>query len=139
VTIRLPLLTRLFPLVFSGLIGAFALLVGSTTVAAIMAGLIVVGAPLTFRARLSADAGGITIVNLRTCRIPWSDVAGFSTGSPRFPGGAGNYLFVRRLSGPPVCAYALTTGGVRMVGAYSYRQLDEFAEELERRRSFAAA
>jgi hypothetical protein len=71
------------------LLGTLVLVVASTsaalhearTLAFLLVALAVVAEYLIRRPRLSADAGGLTVVNLvRTTRIPWGDVAG--TGAP---------------------------------------------------------
>jgi hypothetical protein len=65
---------------------------------------VVVVAYLARRPRLSADARGITVVNLlRTIRIRWTEVAGFGVGSA----GAESCVAVRRRDGTAVGAWVL--------------------------------
>jgi hypothetical protein len=102
---------------------------GSETAAAILAGVLVVLLPVNLRMRLSADAGGVTVVNFVSHRIPWSDVAGFEIGSPRHT--IRTLLGVRCVSGRTVWSWAVGTRGVRGVAGYNWSQLDTFVTELE--------
>jgi hypothetical protein len=79
------------------------------------------------RPRLSADAGGITVVNLaRTTRIPWSDVAGFGVGWA----GSERCLAVRRRDGSTVNAWVVTDD---LRSGYTTDQVDAIVADLRDR------
>jgi Bacterial PH domain len=132
-TYRLALRPRLFAFAFLAVVAAAFLAVGATAVGGIIGGAVLVALPLSFRTRVSVDAAGVRVVNLRTRRIPWSDVAGFTR-----DGSVPEYLYVDLRDGGRVRCYAVTTGGTRSFGGYSVSQIDAIVAELEeyrRRRS----
>jgi hypothetical protein len=88
---------------------------------------VVVVAYLGRRPRLSADARGITVVNLlRTIRIRWNEVAGFGIGST----GTESCVAVRRSDGTAVNAWVLADD-VR--SGYTPEQLATIVGELRDR------
>lgn len=91
-----------------GILAAIALArVGISAEGLVLAGCALVPAVATLRMRLSADRGGVTVVNLgRRHRIPWNEIGDFRMGRP----GLSPCLDIWRHGGTHVQAWVATYG-----------------------------
>ncbi len=103
-TIRQPLRARLAPIGLAGFFVVLTLVAGNPTAAPVFGAIGAVAALITLRMRLTVDAEGVTVVNIRPRRIPWLDIVAVSTGIPnRFA--TGQFLVFHRRSGPPIWSW----------------------------------
>lgn len=132
-TVRMRGSTRLVPPASLAVLEAVALVRGNWVGVGFFGLGLVAALLFTLRPKVQADAEGITVVNLRTHRVPWVDVSDLSQESPRF--GLSTYLTIHRRGAPPIRAWALTTGR----GGYDPEDFVRFASELRRRLTQATA
>jgi hypothetical protein len=137
VTIRQPLRARLAPIGLAGFFVLLTLVAGDPTAAPVFGAIGAVAALITLRMRLTVDAEGVTVVNIRPRRIPWLDIVAVSTGIPnRFA--TGQFLVFHRRSGPPIWSWAVSVGG-RVPLGYSIGRVEQIAAEVDRYRQDLAS
>jgi hypothetical protein len=133
VTFRQPLRARLAPVALVGLWVLWALVSGNV-MAALVPGVIgALGAWILFRMRVKVDVDGVTVVNfLRRQTIPWLDLVDVSQGfGDRFA--SGRCLIFHRRTGPPICSWAVSEGGLVRLG-YGVDRIEQIAAQIDRYR-----
>jgi hypothetical protein len=133
VTIRQPLRARLAPRARVGFWVSWALVSGNATAALVPGVIGVLGAWILFRMRVRVNVDGVTVVNfLRRQTIQWLDLVDVSLGfGDRFA--SGRCLIFHRRTGPPICSWAVSEGGLVRLG-YGVDRIEQIAAQIDRYR-----